>query len=155
MRRSPPCFTCGVVVGPGRLGAVAAVDEEQGERRGPVGREGRRIGHDGDDRAFEPGVVNGAPEGRQRVDLPDVGVDEVGLVPLPAGLVLLGPTMVVDREQDRVATLRRGAEVDRRLAAIAPDLEHRAADREGGRCVVQREPFVRGHEAACDFGRML
>ena len=83
---------------------------------------------------------------------PTCGIDEVGLVPLPTGLVLLGPAVVVDREQDGVAVLRGGAEVDGRLAAVAADLEHRAVDRDAGGRVVEREPFVRRHEAAGCFG---
>ena len=49
------------------------------------------------------------PEERQRVHLADGGVDEVGLVPLPARLVLLGAAVVVDGEQHPAERLRAAA----------------------------------------------
>ena len=71
----------------------------------------RRVADDGDDDVLEPGVVHRAPEERQRVHLPDGGVDEVGLVPLPPRLVLLRAAVVVDGEQHppaRPGPRRRG-----------------------------------------------
>ena len=74
-------------------------------------------------------------------------------MPLPARLVLLGAAVVVDGEQHRAALLRRGAEVDGGLAAVAADLEQRPVDASTtGRGVVQREPFVGRHEAPCRLG---
>ena len=58
---------------------------------------------------LEAGVEDGAAEERQRVHPPDGGIDEVGLVPLPARLVLLGAAVVVDREQHGVARPRAAA----------------------------------------------
>ena len=57
-----------------------------------------------DDRVLEAGVVDRAAEDGQRVHQPDLGVDQVGLVPLPARLVLLRAAVVVDGEQHGAAT---------------------------------------------------
>ena len=50
-------------------------------------------------------------------------------MPLPARLVLLRAAVVVEGEQHRAALAGGGAEVDRRLAAVAADLEHRRRHR--------------------------
>ena len=42
---------------------------------------------------------------------------------LPAGLVLFGSVMVVDGVEHAAALLRRGAEQQRRLAAVGADLD--------------------------------
>ena len=66
---------------------------------------------------------------------------------LPAGLVLLRAAVVVHGE-DGAAELERGrAEVDRRLAAVRADLEHRAVRQPLPREPVQGETLVVGHEA--------
>src|SRR5947208_2260603 len=62
----------------------------------------------------------------QGVDPPHRRVDEVGLVELPARLVLLRPAMVVDTEQHPPAHRGGGAEVDGRLAAVRADLQQGA-----------------------------
>ncbi len=67
----------------------------------------------GDHVALQPGVVDRATEPGQGVDAADLGVDQVGLVPLPPGLVLLGAPVVVEGEQHRVALVGGRAEVDR------------------------------------------
>ena len=66
----------------------------------------------------------------QRVDAPGLRIDEVGLVVLPPGLVLLGAPVVVDGEQRGARGLGGRAEVDGRLAAPGPDLDE---GRRGGR----------------------
>ena len=99
-------------------------------------------------RVLEAGVVDRLAEERERVHLADGGVDEVGLVPLPARLVLLGAPVVVDGEQHAAELPRRGAEVHRRLAAVGAHLEQRAVDRHRRGRFVEREPLVRRHEAA-------
>ena len=43
--------------------------------------------------------MDGLAEVREGVHLADGRVDQIGLVPLPAGLVLLGAAVVVDGEQ--------------------------------------------------------
>ena len=45
---------------------------------------------------LEPGVLDRAPEPRQRVHAAGARVDEAVVVVLPAGLVLLGAPVVVD-----------------------------------------------------------
>ena len=65
-----------VVVGVGRLVAVAAVDEQQRQRRAPVGRDAVRLAEHRDDLALEPGPLDRAPEDRQRVHPARCGVDE-------------------------------------------------------------------------------
>ncbi|CAB4564200.1 unannotated protein [freshwater metagenome] len=45
-------------------------------------------------------------------------------MPFPAGLVFFRTAMVVERKEDRVALFRCRAEVNRRLTAIASNLQH-------------------------------
>jgi hypothetical protein len=141
-----------LVVGPGRLDAVTAVDEQERQRSGPRPGHERRLAHDGDDRALEAGVVDRAAEVGQRVHQAHGGVDEVGLVPLPAGLVLLRAPVVVDREQHPAPLPGGGAQVHAGLAAVAADLEQRAVDRHRGGRLVEGEALVRRHEAAGGLG---
>ena len=84
--------------------------------------------------------------------LPTSAIDQIGLVMLPAGLVLLAPPMVVEREEDPTLGLRRCAEVDRGLAAVAADLEERAGHGHGLGRVEQGQALVGRHEAAGGFG---
>ena len=85
-------------------------------------------------------------EDRQRVHQPELRVDQGRVVVLPAGLVLLRAAVVVDGEH-RAAHLARGrAEVDRRLAAVGPDLERRPVGEPLPRPAVQQQPLVLGHE---------
>ena len=100
-----------------------------------------------DDDVFEVGRVNRAPEERQRVHLAGLGVDDLGIVVLPPGLVLLGSAVMIDGEEHRARGARRRAEIDGRLPAVRADLEQRTdpAAVDPGR--VQRQPFVIGHEA--------
>ena len=151
MQKVPPGDDVGgpqVVVEAGRLLAVAAVDEQERQRRRPGPRDERRAADHRDHRVLEAGVVDGLAEVRERVHLADGGVDEVGLVPLPPGLVLLGASVVVDGEQHPAELASRGAEVHRRLAAVGAHLEERAVDRHGRRRLVERQSLVRRHEAA-------
>ena len=103
MHSRPPGATCGrpqLEVAVGRLGAVAAVDEQQRQRGGPVrGRPSGESPTTATTDASSPASCDRAAEDRQRVDPADGRVDEVGLVPLPPGLVLLGAAVVVDGEQ--------------------------------------------------------
>ena len=111
-------------------------------------RDRHRVADDRDDDVLEPGRVDRAAEERQRVHAAGLGVDDLGVVVLPAGLVLLRAAVVVDGEQHRARRARRRAEVHRRLAAVRADLEQRSdARRRRAPAVVQREPFVVGHEA--------
>jgi len=70
-------------------------------------------------------------------------------VPLPAGLVLLGPTVVVEGEQEAPEGLGGGAEVEGRLAAIATHLQKRAVGGDLGGVPVKGQTLVGGHEAPC------
>ena len=106
-----------------------------------------RPADDRDDLVLEPGARDRAAEDRQRVHQPELGVDEGGVVVLPAGLVLLRAAVVVDGE-DRAADLAgRRAEVDRGLAAVGADLERRAVGESLAGVAVQQQPLVLGHEA--------
>ena len=138
-----------LVVAVGGFGAVAAVDEQQGQGRGPEATHGGRVAHDRDHRPLQPGVEHGPTEPGQGVHAPHLGVDQVGFVPLPAGLVLLGPPVVVQGEEHHPGLLGRGAEPDRRLAAVRPDLEERGIGNGDGR-LPRRRPqgvaLVGGHE---------
>ena len=65
---------------------------------------------------------------------PDRGIDEIGLVVLPPGLVLLGAPVMVDGEQGRPRGLGCRAQVDGRLPAPGADLdEGRRRGRRDGR----------------------
>ena len=61
-------------------------------------------------------------EGGQRVNEPQVRIDQVGFVPFPTHLVLLGTSVMVEREQQATGVPGRRTEVDRGLTAVAPDL---------------------------------
>ena len=80
---------------------------------------------------------------------PMLPIDDVRVVVLPAGLVLLRAAMVVDGEDDRAGLARRGGEPDRRAPAVRADLDERGA---GNRCGsgqsggVQGITLVRRHE---------
>jgi len=115
-----------LVVLMGRFGSVAAVDEQEAEGRGPVLGHRRRFTDDGDDRILQVGAEDRPPEVGQGVHQAGLGVHQVGLVVLPARLVLLRAAVVVHREQHGAGLGRRGAEVDRGLAAVGADLEERA-----------------------------
>src|SRR5205807_3406246 len=93
-------------------------------------------------------LLDGAAEVGEGVDTAAARVDYLGVVVLPAGLVLLRAPMVVDTEQHRAGLGRRRPQVERRLAAVAAHLEQRPhrGGLEAG--LVQRQPLAIGHEAA-------
>ena len=147
---TPPGATCGVqsvVVGHRDVLGVPAVDEQEAERRPPRARDRDRVADDRDHDVLEAGRVDRAPEERQRVHAPGLGIDDLGIVMVPTRLVLLRAAVVVDGEAHRLRLAGRRAEVHRRLPAVRADFEQRTdrAARDAG--VVQREPFVVGHEA--------
>ena len=113
---------------------VAAVDEQQRERRAPVARRrwwsARRRATTS---SSSPATRDRAAEHRQRVHHAQLRVDQAGVVVLPAGLVLLRAAVVVEGEHHAAGRPRRGAEVDRGLAAVGADLERRARRRGGPR----------------------
>ena len=91
----------------------------------------------------------------ERVDLPDIGIDQVRLVVLPSRLVLLRTTMVVDGEHDGSRRFGRRAEVHRGFAAPGADLDEggwngrrylRPSRPQSG--LVEGLALVIGHEAA-------
>ena len=88
-----------LVVGERDVVRVAAVDEAEPERRGPVPGDRGRVADHRDDDVLEPGVLDRAPEERQRVHAAGARVDERGVVVLPPGLVLLRAAVMVDGEQ--------------------------------------------------------
>jgi hypothetical protein len=93
------------------------------------------------------------PEVRQGVQPPGPRIDQAGIVVLPAGLVLLRAVMVVHRDHD-LARLPGGArQVDRGLAAVGADLQHRPGGGVGGRRTVQGQALGGRHEAACRLRR--
>ena len=102
---------------------------------------------DGDDDVLESRVLDRPPEERQGVHAPGPRVDDLRVVVLPAGLVLLGSVVVVDGEQHGAGGARGRAEVDRGLPAVRADLQQRpdGAGREAGR--MQRHALGVGHEA--------
>ncbi len=77
---------------------------------------------------------------------PSLGVDERGVVVLPAGLVLLRAAVVVDGEHGAADLARGRAEVDRGLAAVGADLEDRAAGESLTGQAVQQQALVLRHE---------
>ena len=79
----------------------------------------------------------------------DPRIDDVGIVMLPPGLVLLGAAVVVDGEQYDTCPFGGVAEPDGGTSAVRTDLEHRGAghlDRCSHRGIVQRVTLVGGHE---------
>ena len=120
-----PAGEAGVVV-LGVLLGVAAVDEQQRERRTPVRGDGGRAADDRDHLVLEPGAGDRPAEHRQRVHQPELVVDEARVVVLPAGLVLLRAAVVVEGEHGAARRPCRRPEPDRGLAAVAADLERRA-----------------------------
>ncbi len=81
--------------------------------------------------------------------LPVRCVDDVEIVMLPTGLVLLRAAMMIDGEQHGAGALGDVAEPDRRAAAVRTDLQHRQPGTRLGRRHrrrPQRVAFVGGHE---------
>ncbi len=147
-----------LVVGGRDVFGVAAVDEQESERRRPGARDRDRSADDAHHHVFEIGREDRAPEERQRVHTPGLRVDHLGIVVLPSRLVLLGTSVMIDGEQHRARVAGRGAEIDRGLPAVGTDLEQRPepTGRPGG--VVQRETFVVRHEAlgrTCDLEQAI
>src|SRR5690606_36200920 len=104
------------------------------------------VPHHGHNRALQPGVVDRAPEERQGVHLADGRVDEVGLVPLPARLVLLRPAVVVDGEEHPAELAGGGADPHRRLPAVGAHLEEGPVDGHRLGRLVERLALVGRHE---------
>ena len=112
-----------LVVEAGRLLTVTPVDEQQGQRGGPVPANRRCVTDQGDHHVIETSPVDGPPEVGQGVEQAELGVDEIGLVPLPAHLVLLRAPVVVEAIQHRGRPAGHRAQIAGRLAAVAADLE--------------------------------
>ena len=129
-----------------RLLGVPAVDEHQAQRRAPEpGHIGRTAHHD-HHVIFESGCGQRGPQRRQRVQAAGPRVDQSGIVVLPAGLVLLRAAVMVDCDHQLAGRPGRRGQVDRGLAAVAADLEHRPAAGVGGGRREQRLTLGRGHE---------
>ena len=93
--------------------------------------------------------MDGPPECRQGVHQPGGRIDEVGVVVLPAVLVLLRPTVMVQREQLATHGLGSRPQIAGRLPAIAPDLQPwpvGSVSTHFGGMVEQGLPLVGGHE---------
>ena len=80
------------------------------------------------------------------VDASGARVDELFVVVVPAGLVLLGAAVVIDGEQHGVALTCGSTEVHGRLPAVRPDLEQRSHRGTFEPRRVQCETLVVGHE---------
>jgi hypothetical protein len=143
-----------LVVGRRHVEGVAAVDEQQAQRGAPVPGHGGGVADDRDDDVLQPGVRQGAPQERQGVHPAGARVDHLGVVVLPPGLVLLRAAVVVHGEQHGAGRPGRGAEVDRRLAAVRADLQQWAQPPGGQPCRVQGQPLVVGHEALGGSGEL-
>ncbi len=139
------------VIGPRHGTAVAAVDEKQRQRRGPMRGDHRRGADDQHDSLLQA-------RRRQRPAGPWEGVHTVGrrvddlrVMVLPTGLVLFGAAVVVNGEQGRCQLLSGGAQIDRRPPAVGPDLQQRFPGGRGSarfhRSPVKGLALVVGHEA--------
>ena len=104
----------------------------------------RGVADDREHGGLEPGVVDGPAEVRERVHLPDGRVDEVGLVPLPARLVLLRAAVVVDGEQHPTELAGRGPDVHGRLPAVGAHLEERPIHRTAAAASYSANPSSAG-----------
>ena len=132
---------------------VTAVDEQELQRRPPPGGDDRRLAHDGNDVVVQPRGIERAAEGRQRVEQTGDLVDQRGIVVLPAGLVLFGAVVVVDRVEHAGRLLGRRAEQQRGFAAVRADLDTDAAVEIAQRGVVKRAPLIGGQETPHLFGQ--
>jgi hypothetical protein len=137
---------------------VAAVDEQHAERRPPQPRHVHRTPHDHHHVVVHARADERGPEPRQRVNPPGNRVHQRRVVVLPALLVLLRAPVVVDRHDllahsplPRVA--HAGRQVNRRLAAVTADLQHRAGVRVGLRRLVQCQALGLRHEPRGDLRR--
>ena len=109
----------------GRLHTMSAIDEQERERSLPIAGHGRRGAHHRDHDVLETRPGDRATEVRKRVHESGLRVDQRLVVPLPTRLILLGATMVIDREHDRVVLPGRGTEPHRGPTAIRADFEKR------------------------------
>jgi hypothetical protein len=135
----------GVVVLRDLLGVVA-VEEQQRQRCAPPRRHLLGGGDQHADDVVQAGVPQRVPQRRQRLQPPGVRVDQRGVVPLPARLVLLRAAVVVQRHQRGAGVAGRRTQVDGRQAAVGAHLEPGArAGLPGGR--EQRSRLVAGQEA--------
>ena len=141
-----------LVVAAGRFSTMAAVDETEREGCAPERGDLGGVPDDGDHSVFELRRLDGPPKERKRVHAPGDGVDDIVIVVLPTGLVLLRAPMVVDAEKNRTGTLRDVAQKDCRPAAIRADLEEGAQRCDDERRSTKSLPFVRRHEP---LGRLV
>ena len=135
------------VVRQGRIQAVAAVYEHHGQRRLPVPRRGRRAGHDGHDRLFQPGGADIATKLPETVHAARAVVKQRRVVKHLAGLVFLRAPVVVQGEQGAVVGPAGQAQVDSGLAAIAAYFQHRPARAGLQGVVVKGLGLIGGQEA--------
>jgi hypothetical protein len=101
---------------------------------------------------LEPGLRERRPERGQRVEQADGRVDQIRIVILPAGLVLLRAAVVVDRQHDLPGLGGRSRQVDGGLAAVRADLHDRTDLGVCGGGGEQRRAFRRRHEAPRRLG---
>jgi hypothetical protein len=115
---------------------VAAVDEDHAERCTPQAGDVGGPAHHHDHVIFESGRRERNPQRGQRVQAAGPRVDQAGIVVLPAGLVLFRAAVVVDGHDQLAGRPGRRGQVDGGLAAVAADLQDRAAAGvSGGRVV--------------------
>ena len=133
--------------------AVAAVDEQQLQRRAPPAGHYGRFAHHRHDVVVQAGVVERAPQGRQGVETSGGFVDQRRVVVLPPGLVLFGTMVVIDGVENTVPGQRRRAQQHRRLAAVRPDLYADTMIEVAKRSVMQRPALVGGHESGDSIGQ--
>ncbi len=85
---------------------------------------------------------------------PVTGSTMVGVVVLPAGLMLLGAVVMVDGVDHRSRLLRGRAQHDGRLAAVGADLDPDTAAQVAHGGVVEGAALVGGHEAGDLLGEV-
>ena len=100
-------------------------DEQECERCSQRCGDPRRLANDGHHRAFEPSVVDGGTEERQRVHSTDARVDHAGVVVFPPSLVLFTAPVMVDREDNGSEFARSGTQPHRRATTVRTDLDER------------------------------
>ena len=96
---------------------------------GPGPRGERRPADNGNHRVLEPRPGHGSAEASKGVDTARNGIEELRVEVLLPGLLLLGALVVIDREKDLPGLPAGRTETNRRLAAIAADLEARPQPR--------------------------
>lgn len=136
-----------IIIIKGMLHCVAAINEEQAQRRAPPRGDIPRLTHNRDHGPFQASFAYGFPEKRERINSICLCVPNVGIEVLPARLILFRAAMVIDREQQLAGVRTSRAHIDCGLAAISADFETRPVRRSLQSSGLKRKAFLMIKEA--------